>query len=122
MLQPSFMMLYVASAPQSAAFYRDILQCEPVESSATFALFITSQGLKFGLWGSNGVEPAPDGQPGCGEVGFAVNSRDEVDAVHARWQEKGLTILQNPVDMDFGYTFVAADPDGHRLRVFYLTA
>jgi hypothetical protein len=22
------------------------------------------------------------------------------------------------VQMDFGYTFVAADPDGHRLRVF----
>jgi hypothetical protein len=27
-------------------------------------------------------------------------------------------ILQPPTAMDFGYTFLAADPDGHRLRVF----
>ena len=27
-------------------------------------------------------------------------------------------ILQEPVQMDFGHTFVASDPDGHRLRVF----
>ena len=30
----------------------------------------------------------------------------------------GLTILQAPMQMDFGTTFVATDPDGHRLRVF----
>jgi len=29
-----------------------------------------------------------------------------------------LDIIQEPVQMDFGYTFVATDPDGHRLRVF----
>jgi hypothetical protein len=27
-------------------------------------------------------------------------------------------ILQPPTEMDFGRTFTAADPDGHRLRVF----
>lgn len=25
-----------------------------------------------------------------------------------------------PVELDFGYTFAAMDPDGHRLRVCYL--
>jgi hypothetical protein len=30
----------------------------------------------------------------------------------------GLRIIQEPVKMDFGFTFTAADPDGHRLRVF----
>ena len=30
----------------------------------------------------------------------------------------GVKILQPPTDMDFGRTFVALDPDGHRLRVF----
>ena len=34
------------------------------------------------------------------------------------WSLRGLPILQAPIDMDFGRTFVALDPDGHRLRVF----
>jgi hypothetical protein len=29
-----------------------------------------------------------------------------------------LKIAQAPTAMDFGMTFVALDPDGHRLRVF----
>lgn len=33
-------------------------------------------------------------------------------------RERGLSIAQAPVAMDFGMTFVALDPDGHRLRVF----
>ena len=44
-----------------------------------------------------------------------------VDATHADWKERGLPILQSPTEMDFGRTFVAGDPDGHRLRVFFPT-
>jgi len=29
-------------------------------------------------------------------------------------------VRQEPTDMDFGFTFTMADPDGHRLRVFAL--
>ena len=38
------------------------------------------------------------------------------------WAKLGLKILQEPTKMDFGYTFTAADPDGHRLRVFAAAA
>ncbi len=50
--------------------------------------------------------------------------------VSARWRlallpllplDRGLTIAQAPSDMDFGRTFVALDPDGHRLRVYWLS-
>ena len=34
------------------------------------------------------------------------------------WGGRKLTVAQAPVEMDFGYTFVALDPDQHRLRVF----
>ena len=47
-----------------------------------------------------------------------VDNAAAVDTTHAAWRGRGLTILQLPTDMDFGRTFVAADPDGHRLRVF----
>jgi len=39
-------------------------------------------------------------------------------ATYQSWGDKGLRVMQAPVQMDFGFTFVALDPDGHRLRVF----
>jgi hypothetical protein len=43
---------------------------------------------------------------------------DAVEATHADWTRRGLTILQPPTAMSFGATFGALHPDGHRLRVF----
>ena len=55
---------------------------------------------------------------GAGEVAFTVENAAAVEATFADWKKRGLNILQEPVQMDFGKTFVATDPDGHRLRVF----
>jgi len=41
-----------------------------------------------------------------------------VDVIYDEWKAKGVTILMPPADLDFGRCFVAADPDGHRLRVY----
>lgn len=49
---------------------------------------------------------------------FAVENHQTVDNVSKEWKKRGLKIIQSPTTMDFGYTFVAADLDGHRLRVF----
>jgi predicted lactoylglutathione lyase len=51
------------------------------------------------------------------ELGFPVNSESEVDRIADDWRIQGIRIIQNPVTMDFGRTFTALDPDGHRLRV-----
>ena len=32
--------------------------------------------------------------------------------------DRGVKIAQAPTRMDFGYTFLGLDPDGHRVRVF----
>ena len=55
---------------------------------------------------------------GGGEIGFTVDSNAAVDSTYEDWKKRGVSILQSPIDMDFGRTFVALDPDGHRLRVF----
>ena len=69
-----------------------------------------------GLWSRHAVEPAAAAAAGGGsELAFTA---EDVDAVHADWAARGLPIAQEPTDMDFGRTFVALDPDGHRLRVF----
>lgn len=118
MITASTLLFYVSNPPASAAFYEALLGRAPVESSPTFALFPLSSDMMLGLWARPGVEPAAAAPAGSAEIGFTVADRAAVDATHAAWSARGLTILQPPTEMDFGYTFTAADPDGHRLRVY----
>ena len=118
MSHPNFVILYVDSPAASADFYADLLGRPPVEASPTFAMFALHPHVMLGLWSRSTVAPAAGAQPGSGEIAFTAAGADEVDATHAQWRKRGLAVVQPPTDMDFGRTFVALDPDGHRLRVF----
>ncbi|WP_297925798.1 VOC family protein [Metallibacterium sp.] len=117
MLDPNFFILYVDSPAASAAFYADLLGHTPIQASPNFALLALQSGVKLGLRSRREVEPAATVTGGGTELAFAVDSDATVTSMHAEWARRGLPILQAPVRMNFGYTFVAADPDGHRLRV-----
>ena len=122
MHQPNFVILYVDSPEASGRFYSDLLGCEPLEASPTFVLFGLKSGLMIGLWSRHTVEPAPTAAAGGGgEVAFSVGSDALVEETFLAWKGRGISILQEPKAMDFGRTFVALDPDGHRLRVFAST-
>ncbi len=55
--------------------------------------------------------------PGGGAGYFLpMESREVIDALASAWREAGIEIIQEPTEMDFGYTVVGFDPDGHRLR------
>lgn len=116
-----YLLLYVDSPATSANFYSRLLDKPPVELQPTFALFILDSGLKLGLWSRHTVEPAAEAAGGGGELGFSVPDEQTVDTLYAAWNAQGLRIAQTPTALDFGYTFVALDPDGHRLRVFALS-
>jgi catechol 2,3-dioxygenase-like lactoylglutathione lyase family enzyme len=118
MSDPNFILLYVDSPAASTAFYADLLGHPPVEASPTFAMFALSSGVMLGLWARHTVEPAAAARGGGSELAFTVADAGAVHTLHADWSKRGLTIAQKPTDMDFGHTFVALDPDGHRLRVF----
>lgn len=118
MHHPNFFILYVDNPPASAAFYAALLGRAAVEVSPTFALFPLDSGVMLGLWSKHTVEPAAAAGGGGAEVAFSVAGQDAVTALHRDWSGRGLAMLQAPLQMDFGYTFVALDPDGHRLRVF----
>jgi predicted enzyme related to lactoylglutathione lyase len=120
MTSSNILLLYVTDVASSARFYSDLLGQDPAEISPTFALFILPSGLALGLWTKTGVEPAPAAVAGCCDLGFKVESPAMVDARHETWAKQGATILLPPTDLDFGRSFVAADPDGHRLRVYAL--
>lgn len=118
MPDPGFILLYVDHPPSSAAFYAELLEHPAVEALPTFALFRLESGVMLGLWSRHTVEPAPAAAGGGAELAFALGSDAEVDALHARWRGRGLAVAQPPTRLDFGYAFVALDPDGHRLRAF----
>jgi catechol 2,3-dioxygenase-like lactoylglutathione lyase family enzyme len=117
MTDVSFVLLYVDDVARSEKFYADILGRPAIESSPGFAMFPAGPNLMLGLWRRDKVEPKP-GAPGGGEICLALESGAAVDACEAHWRGKGVTIAQAPTQMDFGYTFVGLDPDGHRLRAF----
>ncbi|WP_342362455.1 VOC family protein [Terrarubrum flagellatum] len=118
MPNPNFLLLFVDSPKASADFYAGLFDRPPVESSPTFAMFALESGLMLGLWSRHTAEPRPAALAGGGELGLTVADAGAVDATFSNWKARGVSMLQQPTDMDFGRTFVALDPDGHRLRVF----
>ena len=118
MTTPNMILLYVEDPAKSVGFYAEILNAAPLEQSPTFAMFRMNDATVLGLWGKQGVEPKVTAMAGATELGVHVEGRAAVDATHANWKSRKVPIAQAPTKMDFGYTFVGLDPDGHRLRVF----
>lgn len=118
MPKANFILLYVDSPKASGDFYRALLGREPVEASPTFVMFALAPELMLGLWSRHTVQPALAAGGGGGELAFTLEGAKAVDATYASWKALGLPIVQAPTEMEFGRTFVALDPDGHRLRVF----
>ena len=119
---PNFFILYVNDAIVSTRFYTELLGKPPIDASPSFAMFALESGFTLAVWSRHTVEPAVT-ETGSGvEVVFTVSDDAEVDERYSDWRRRGVQISQSPVKSDFGYTFVALDPDMHRLRVFAPTA
>ena len=117
MLQPQAFVLYVDNLALSAKFYEDILGIKPEQSSPSFNCFALGNGMILGLKTKETVEPPVQNEAGGGELAFIVDTNSHVDDLFADWQNKGTKIAQSPTILPYGYSFVALDPDGHRLRV-----
>ncbi|QRK08035.1 VOC family protein [Archangium violaceum] len=117
----NYLLLAVRDPLKSAELYSKLLGREPVEKTRSFVLYVLPNGLKIGLWLADEVEPKPKPAGGV-EISFSEESKDAVRATYAEWTRLGLKVVQEPTDMDFGFTFVVEDPDGHRLRPFVLAS
>jgi catechol 2,3-dioxygenase-like lactoylglutathione lyase family enzyme len=112
-----FTLLAVRDPLQSGQLYAKILGTEPVDASPGFVLFVTGNGSRLGLWLAPQIEPKAKPAGGM-EIGFVEADKAALLATCEAWKALGLTIVQPPTQMDFGFTFTAEDPDGHRLRPF----
>jgi catechol 2,3-dioxygenase-like lactoylglutathione lyase family enzyme len=114
-----YLLLAVKDPQRSAKLYDQLLGFAPVESSPMFVLYVMPNGFKLGLWAVSDVEPKAK-PPGGVELSFSLPDEASVRKTYAAWTALGLEVVQEPTRMDFGFTFVVADPDGHRLRPFVL--
>ncbi|KTD40356.1 VOC family protein [Legionella parisiensis] len=119
-LDPNLIIFYVDAPLLSASFYEQLFKSHPIESSPTFVMFLLKSGMRLGLWSKHTVEPQATALGGGGELSLQVQNDHVINELYTFWQQQGIQIAQPPTMMDFGYTFVALDPDHHRLRIFSL--
>ncbi|KKB78128.1 hypothetical protein VW35_12465 [Devosia soli] len=112
----NYILLSVADPARSEAFYTSLLGLSPIENSPTFVLYILANGMKLGPWIADDIVPRPLPAGGM-EVTFSEADDAAVKMTFRDWSSKA-KVLQEPHMMDFGYTFVLEDPDGHRIRIF----
>lgn len=120
MIEPNAIVFYVDDLAVSTQFYQELFDKKPQKESPTFNSFILSNGMSLGLKTSLSVLPAVDQKNNGGELAFTVDNSQKVDDLFVQWQNKGIKILQPPITVPFGYTFLALDPDSNRLRVVSL--
>ena len=119
MQQPKHMiLLYVSDPIASLKFYEMVLGTKAIDQSPTFAMLPFNESTILGLWIESGVKPKATATAGATELAFQVDDRAAVDSTFKQWKAKDVVMSLDPTKLDFGYTFVGIDPDGHRLRVF----
>ena len=60
------------------------------------------------------VRPPPFAEAGPSGIGIHLDSREAVDATHARAAAAGAEIIQGPEESFVAYSFTALDPDGNQ--------
>lgn len=108
--------LFVRDMQGAKAFYTETLGLPVIEemSDTNFVALRPAAGSPITLQDAATLPPGVVVQPGGMELGLAV---DDVDAVWREWTAKGVRPLSEPMDLPFGRTFLASDPEGHLLRV-----
>lgn len=117
MLIPNLMLFYVKNPLESAMFYERIFSQKPKASFPTYVAFAFENGFTFSLWSMQAKNFVSGGAGHHSELAFMVNDEQTVRELRKQWGEFGVIIEQDLHEAVFGLTFVALDPDGHRIRV-----
>jgi len=110
--------LYVEDIAASKAFYTELLESGPQELSPSFLSFELDSGTKLELKARAQSLPPSSTTGGGTEVCIKVQDEEAVRLLFQKWRSRGTNFAQQPTVLAFGLTFVALDPDGHRIRVF----
>ena len=114
---PNLFLLYVKDPSASQMFYEKIFECKPTSVFPTYVDFAFENGLTLALWSTEADSFISGGQGHRSEFAFMFSEESTVHETYQKWKEMGIEIEQEPIKTVFGLTFVALDPDGHRIRV-----
>ncbi|WP_430875477.1 VOC family protein [Gilliamella sp. G0441] len=117
MFKPNSVIVYVKDVDASTEFYAKILGRPPVKTYPGFAVFLLNDNFILGLQEADKITPKAPNHYGGFELSFSDVTKNDVDAIYSAWKKLNVKIELEPQMLDFGYTFVGNDPDGHRLRV-----
>lgn len=117
MTAPNLLILYVEDAAASGLFYEKLFGHAPVAQSPGFVAFRFENGLGLGLWSTSSSEFVSSGTGHRSEIAIVAGDDASIDRLHDEWRAADVAIEQPPFNAVFGRTFVALDPDGHRIRV-----
>ena len=117
MFKPNSIIIYVKNIDISTDFYTKILEQNPIETYPGFAVFLLKDDFILGLQQADQITPRAPNYYGGFELSFSDVTKDKVDEIYSLWKKLNVKIELEPQMLDFGYTCVGNDPDGHRLRV-----
>jgi catechol 2,3-dioxygenase-like lactoylglutathione lyase family enzyme len=117
MTDPNLVILYVDDPTRSRQFYQKLFGKLPVAAFPNYVAFEFEGRFSLGLWSTSAANFVSSGTGHRSEIAFMVENGEAVDKVYDAWRALDVAIEQEPMVAVFGRTFVALDPDGHRLRV-----
>ncbi len=112
----NYAIVFVSDMKRSIVFYRDALGLPLKFESPEWTEF-ANEGSTIALHLADSMNPAAMGQSPAGSchLGFQV---EDLDAVHAQLQAKGVRCIQPPKLQDFGARLALyTDPDGLPISV-----
>lgn len=117
MIRPNLFLFYVNDPLKSAAFYEMIFERKPVATFPTYVGFEFDNGMFISLWSVTADNFVSGGTGHRSELAFMIKGENNVRKLYNKWKKLGVQIEQELTEAVFGLTFVALDPDGHRIRV-----
>lgn len=114
---PNLFILYVKDPIVSQVFYEKLFECEAATALPTYVDFTFENGISLALWSIHADSFVSGGTGHKSEFCFMYSEESEVHDTYQKWKNMGVEIEQKPMEAAFGLTFVALDPDGHRIRV-----
>ncbi|MEZ4668432.1 MAG: VOC family protein [Anaerolineae bacterium] len=118
-LNLNYIVVYVNDLAKAKTFYTETLGMTALDavSSPTFVTLRPAAGAMIGLQDKTAARVAPgrEEQPGSVELSFEV---EDVDATWQEWNDKGVKLLSEPMDLTQLRYFLAQDPEGHYLSVY----
>ncbi|CAM3772414.1 VOC family protein [Vibrio aquimaris] len=109
--------LYVEDIQVSQGFYTKVLGCESRTLSPTCMEIKFANDTTLLLKQNSNLVPTSCITGGGTELSILVEDQTKLESLYQNWKNQSVDFAQEPKELSYGVSFVALDPDEHRIRV-----